>query len=72
MTEMMRHVPGKIFLSAILVSVIAFIAISFTGILDEPTLLFGWMTPPLWIGMAFTIFWLICYLIYFFFFWPFR
>ena len=72
MKEMMGHAPGRVFLSAIALSVVAFIVISFSGILEQQILLFGWMTPPLWIGMAFTIFWLICYMIYFFFFWPYR
>ncbi len=72
MKEMMGHLPGKLFLSALGISVIAFIAVSFSGFLEEGNLFFGWMTPPLVIGIVFVVFWLICYMIYFFFFWPYR
>ncbi|MFW5995531.1 MAG: hypothetical protein ACOCRN_05410 [Spirochaetia bacterium] len=69
---MMGHVPGKVFLAAIGGSIIAFFVVAFSGVLEKPLLLFGWMTPPLWLGMGFTVFWLVCYVIYFFFFWPYR
>jgi hypothetical protein len=39
---------------------------------EEPFLLFGWITMPLFIGIIFVLFWLISYIIYFFFFWPYR
>ena len=77
MKEMMRHAPGRIYLIALLLSVVVFIAVLFMGVTQvgadgNPIVLFGWMTMPLAIGVAFVIFWLIAYLIYFFFFWPYR
>lgn len=72
MREMMGHLPGKLFLAALGLSVIAFIAVSFSGYLEQGGLMFGWMTPPLVVGVLFVVFWLICYMIYFFFFWPYR
>jgi len=77
MTEMTRHTAGRIYLLALLLSIIgfiAFLAIGGTGVSasGEPVLLFGWMTMPLVLGVAFVGFWLISYVIYFFFFWPYR
>ncbi|MFW5776552.1 MAG: hypothetical protein ACOCZB_04615 [Spirochaetota bacterium] len=77
MKEMARHTAGRIYLIALLVSIVVFIALLFMGVTDapedgEPVTAFGWMTMPLIVGVLFVIFWLIAYLIYFFFFWPFR
>jgi len=68
---------GRIYLGSLLLSVIGFIAFLALGGTTvaagaQPVLLFGWMTMPLIIGMVFLSFWLIAYLIYFFFFWPYR
>lgn len=77
MTEMTRHTAGRIYLLALLLSIVGFIAflvIGGTGVPASgvPTLLFGWMTMPLVLGVVFVGFWLITYIIYFFFFWPYR
>ncbi len=77
MKEMMRHGPGRIYLISLLLSIIVFIVLLFLGVTEvteagEPIVLFGWMTMPLVIGVLFVIFWLVAYLIYFFFFWPYR
>jgi hypothetical protein len=77
MKEMMRHGPGRIYLIALLLSVVVFIAVLFMGVAEltsagEAVILFGWMTMPLVVGVLFVIFWLVAYLIYFFFFWPYR
>lgn len=77
MREMARHWPGRIYLILLLLSIIGFIAFLVVGGTDapesgEPTVLFGWMTMPLVAGAAFVIFWLVTYIIYFFFFWPYR
>lgn len=77
MTEMTRHTAGRIYLLALLLSIIgfiAFLAIGGTGVpaSGEPILLFGWMTMPLVLGVSFVGFWLVSYVIYFFFFWPYR
>ncbi len=74
---MMRHTPGKIYLIALLLSIVVFIALLVTGITDadesgEPIILFGWMTMPLFVGVLYVAFWLIAYLIYFFVFWPYK
>ena len=77
MKEMMRHTPGKIYLIALLLSIVVFIALLVTGITDadeggEPVIVFGWMTMPLVVGVLYVIFWLVAYLIYFFVFWPYK
>jgi hypothetical protein len=61
----------------LLLSVIGFIVFLVMGGTDaavngEPIIVFGWMTMPLVVGILFVVFWLIAYLIYFFFFWPYR
>lgn len=61
----------------LLLSVVGFIAFLAAGGTDaaengEPVVLFGWMTMPLVIGVAFVLFWLVTYLVYFFLFWPYR
>jgi|GEM_PF-425944 len=77
MKEMVRHTAGRVYLVLLLVSIVGFIVFLASGGTDAPEhgeafLLFGWMTMPLVSGVAFVIFWLISYLIYFFFFWPYR
>ena len=77
MKEMMRHGPGRIYLISLLLSIVVFIIVLAMGVTElgptgEATVLFGWMTMPLVIGVVFVIFWLIAYLVYFFFFWPYR
>jgi hypothetical protein len=77
MKEMTRHSAGRIYLFLLLLSVIGFIAFLAVGGTqvapgEEPFLLFGWITMPLFIGIIFVLFWLISYIIYFFFFWPYR
>ena len=77
MKEMARHAAGRIFLIALLVSIIGFIVFLALGGTDasgtgEPIVLFGWMTMHLFSGIIFVLFWLIAYVIYFFFFWPYR
>lgn len=77
MREMTRHTAGRIYLGALLLSVVGFIAILALGITETPEsgvpiLLFGWITMPLLVGLVFVSFWLVAYIIYFFFFWPFR
>ena len=77
MREMTRHWAGRIYLISLLLSIVAFIVflvIGGTGVgaNGEPIVLFGWMTMPLVAGVVFVIFWLVTYIIYFFFFWPYR
>ena len=77
MKEIVRHTAGRIYLIALLLSVIGFIVFLVMGGTDatatgEPIIVFGWMTMPLFSGVIFTLFWLISYIIYFFFFWPYR
>lgn len=77
MREIAGHLPGKIYLFLLLLSIIALAAAAFMGVMEvppggEPVLLFGWMTMPLVLGFAFVAFWLVAYVIYFFFFWPYR
>lgn len=77
MKEMVRHTAGRVYLVLLLISIVGFIVFLASGGTDAPEqgeaiLLFGWMTMPLVSGVAFVIFWLISYLVYFFFFWPYR
>ena len=77
MKEMTRHAAGRIYLIALLLSVVVFVGLLFLGVTDAPDdgapiVLFGWMTMPLVAGVAFVLFWLVAYIVYFFFFWPYR
>ncbi|HAE21799.1 MAG TPA: hypothetical protein DCG47_05680 [Spirochaetaceae bacterium] len=77
MIEMTRHTAGRIYLIALLLSIVGFIAflvIGGTGVPASgvPILLFGWMTMPLVLGVVFVAFWLVSYIVYFFFFWPYK
>lgn len=77
MKEMTRHAAGRVYLLALVLGTIGFIVLLAVGITDapeegEPIVLLGWMTMPLVIGVFFVLFWLIAYMIYFFFFWPYR
>jgi Kef-type K+ transport system membrane component KefB len=77
MKEIARHTAGRVYLIALLLSIVAFIVLLALGVTDasedgEPTVLLGWMTMPLVVGVFFVIFWLVAYIIYFFFFWPYR
>ncbi len=77
MREMVRHTAGRIYLIALVLSIIGFIVFLVAGGTDadeagEPIIVFGWMTMPLVGGVLFVVFWLVSYIIYFFFFWPYR
>jgi hypothetical protein len=77
MKEIIRHTAGRIYLIALLLSVVGFIAALVIGVTEtpesgEPIVVFGWMTMPLFVGVLFVLFWLVAYIIYFFFFWPYR
>jgi hypothetical protein len=77
MKEIARHTAGRIYLALLLVSIIGFIVFlalggTTAGPDGEPLVLFGWMTMPLVAGVAFVVFWLIAYAVYFFFLWPYR
>ena len=77
MKEMTRHAAGRIYLIALLLSIVGFIAFLVMGGTDQPAtgetvLVFGWMTITLLSGILFVAFWLVAYVIYFFFFWPYR
>ena len=70
MREIIKHTPGKIFLSILFLSIVGMFFVSryFTA----KVLLFGWMTLPLVAGFVFVFIWLAAYLIYFFKYWPYR
>jgi hypothetical protein len=77
MKEIARHTAGKVYLLLLVLSVVGFIAFMALGGTDapesgEPIVLFGWMTMPLVSGVVFILFWLVTYLVYFNFFWPYR
>jgi hypothetical protein len=77
MKEMTRHTAGRIYLILLLLSVIGYIAFLAVGGTEapegaDPIVVFGWMTMPLISGMLFVVFWLVAYIVYFFFFWPYR
>ena len=77
MREIIHHKAGRIYLIALLLSIIGFIvflALGGTAVPENgsPILVFGWMTMPLFAGILFVVFWLVSYIIYFFFFWPYR
>ncbi|MBD3391845.1 MAG: hypothetical protein GF418_07295 [Chitinivibrionales bacterium] len=70
MREIVGHTAGKIFLLVLLVSVVAMFLVP--QYFYEPRLVFGWVPLPFAAGIAFLCVWLVAYLIYFFFYWPFR
>ena len=77
MKEMTRHAAGRIYLILLLLSVVVFIASLVMGVTDtpesgDPIVVMGWMTMPLVVGVLFVVFWLVAYMVYFFFFWPYR
>lgn len=72
MREMWRHWPGRIFLLVLALSVLGMFAAIGLGLLERQVLVFGWMTMPLLVGVAFISIWLLAYLVYFFLFWPYR
>jgi hypothetical protein len=77
MKEIMNHTAGKIYLLLLVLSIVAFIAFLAVGGTDAgadgvPIVLFGWMTMPLVSGVVFILFWLVTYLVYFNFYWPYR
>jgi hypothetical protein len=77
MKEMTRHTAGRIYLISLLLSIIGYIVFlviggTTAGADGVPILIFGWMTMPLFSGIIFITFWLVTYIIYFFFFWPYR
>ncbi len=77
MREIAGHWPGRLFLLILLASIIVMSVLVAQGITEtppgeDPVLLFGWMTMPLIIGVAFVLVWLIAYLVYFFRYWPYR
>jgi len=77
MKEIARHTAGRIYLIALLLSIVGFIAFLVMGgtgadASGDPIIVLGWMTMPLVGGIVFVLFWLVTYLIYFFFFWPYR
>ncbi|MFW5828359.1 MAG: hypothetical protein ACOCU4_09705 [Alkalispirochaeta sp.] len=77
MKEIARHTAGKVYLLLLVLSVVGFIVFMALGGTDaaengEPIILFGWMTMPLFSGVVFIVFWLVTYLVYFNFFWPYR
>lgn len=66
MKEMTRHWAGRIYLIALLFSIVVIIAALVMGVTDapqdgEPIVLLGWMTMPLVVGVFFLIFWLAAY-----------
>jgi hypothetical protein len=77
MLEMKHHLPGKIFLLVLLLSIIAMFVVIGLGLMETPEggapiILFGWITMPLAAGIVFVLIWLVAYMIYFFKFWPYR
>ena len=72
MREIAGHWPGRIFLLVLLLSVVVMSVLVAAGATEAPILLFGWMTMPLVLGVAFVLIWLVAYMIYFFKFWPYR
>ncbi len=77
MREIYKHKPGKVYLLVLALSIVGLIAIVAMGFMTipegtEPVLLFGWITRPLALGIAFVLVWLVAYLVYFFKYWPYR
>ena len=77
MREIIGHAAGRVYLAVLFLSIVVVVAFVVRGGLETPAgeapfLLFGWMTMSLVAGALFVVVWLIAYLVYFFFFWPYR
>ncbi len=77
MREIFGHTAGRLFLLFLLATMIALVSAVLAGALETaegeaPVLWFGWITPPLALGILFVLAWLAAYWIYFTFFWPYR
>jgi len=71
MREILSHRPGKIFLVIVLGSwLLAHTAVQY--LFEPDTMLFGWMTSPIIVGVALMIIWLVAFWIYIFKYWPYR
>lgn len=70
MREIFRHSAGKVFLTILLLSIIAILYIP--KFFFQERIFFGFMTLPFLSGILFLLVWLVAYLIYFFLFWPYR
>ena len=70
MREILKHTPGRIFLSILFLSIVGMLFIP--RYFSSKILVFGWMTLPLVAGLVFMFVWLVAYLIYFFKYWPYR
>lgn len=77
MREMFKHTAGRVFLSVLFLSLLALLGAVAAGVMEvpkgeTPILWFGWITQPLALGIGFVLIWLVAYLVYFSFFWPYR
>ncbi|MCD5401509.1 hypothetical protein LR013_02800 [candidate division NPL-UPA2 bacterium] len=71
MREITKHLPGKIFIFILLLSLI-FAILILPFIFAPNAVLFGWMTVPLLSGATLMLVWLGAIAIYVNFFWPYR
>ena len=71
MREIWSHRPGQIFLAVVLGSwLLAHTAVQY--LFESDTMLFGWMTSPIIVGVALMLLWLVAFWIYVFKYWPYR
>jgi len=70
MREMVRHTAGRIFLCILLLSTLGMLYVP--KYFFQERIFFGCMTLPFLSGILFLLVWLVAYLVYFFFFWPYR
>jgi hypothetical protein len=70
MREIAGHTAGRIFLAVLFLSIIVMLYIP--KFFFQERIYFGFMTLPFLSGILFLLLWLVAYLIYFFFFWPYR
>jgi hypothetical protein len=70
MREIAGHTAGRVFLAILLLSIIGMLYIP--KYFFEERIFFGFVTLPFLSGIIFLLIWLVAYLVYFFFFWPYR
>lgn len=70
MREIIGHKAGKVFLLILAVSIV--VTLYVPRFFFKEILFFGFITLPFLTGVILLLIWLVAYLIYFFFLWPFR
>lgn len=70
MREIIKHRGGRIFLFILALTLVFILCVP--NFFTSDVLLWGFITLPFFSGTVLLLIWLVAYLVYFFFFWPYR